>query len=114
MRLVAKRSARLPLLGFKWSALPCAATSRHLFLEKRHKLTLRALAMYHSVTIVWIPLSEFEAADIGVVYAHALGKLRLREPGHDPESLHISPDQATHVLGHERSQTACALNCDAL
>jgi hypothetical protein len=50
-----------------------------------------------------IPLAQFEAAHIGPVDPHPLGKFSLRQASRNPQLPDVSADHAPHVLGHGRN-----------
>jgi hypothetical protein len=61
-----------------------------------------------------ISLAQFEAANIGPIDSHPLGKLCLGQTGRVSQPPHVPPHHAPHVLGHARSRSGCVINCDAL
>ena len=65
-------------------ALP-SPPARLFFIEKLSKLYPESLTDVPQRNDCWIPLSQFQAADVCTIYAHALGKLGLRQSGCNPQ-----------------------------
>ena len=92
------KPATLDALG-PWPPLPTTATPGR-FLEKQPKLHPESLSDMPERNHRRIALPQFEAADVGTIYAHPLGQLGLRQPGRNSQPPHIPPHHAPHVFRH--------------